>query len=151
MVRNVQSEFGFGEKVEQRPKTDFTELSVPFTITNGLFNTPGSSMQSPLLRLLAAGKAHLVKETLDFRIEPKLIASIKGQGDAEQRKGLLVPVLVTGTFSSPKFSPDLRAIAEQQLKKQVLESDEAKKLMNKEEFKQVEDKAKGMLKGIFGQ
>jgi len=151
MVRNVQSAFGYGEKVEQRPKTDFTELSVPFTITNGLFNTPGSSMQSPLLRLLAAGKAHLVKETLDFRIEPKLIASIKGQGDAEQRKGLLVPVLVTGTFSSPKFSPDLRAIAEQQLKKQVLESDEAKKVMNKEEFKQVEDKAKGMLKGLLGQ
>jgi len=151
MARNVQSAFGYGEKVEQRPKTDFTELSVPFTITNGLFNTSGSSMQSPLLRLLAAGKADLVKETLDFRIEPKLIASIKGQGDAEQRKGLLVPVLVTGTFSSPKFSPDLRAIAEQQLKKQVLESDEAKKLMNKEEFKQVEDKAKGMLKGIFGQ
>lgn len=151
MVRNVQSAFGFGGKVEQRPKTDFTELSVPFTITNGLFNTPGSSMQSPLLRLLAAGKAHLVKETLDFRIEPKLVATIKGQGDAEQRKGLLVPVLVTGTFSSPKFRPDLRAIAEQQLKKQVLESDEVKKLMNKEEFKQVEDKAKGMLKGIFGQ
>ena len=33
-------------------KTDFTELTVPFTITNGLFNTSGSSMQSPLLRLL---------------------------------------------------------------------------------------------------
>ena len=151
MVRNVQSAFGYGEKVEQRPKTDFSELKVPFTIKNGLFNTPGSSMQSPLLRLLAAGKAHLVKETLDFRIEPKLVATIKGQGDADQHKGVLVPVLVTGTFSSPKFRPDLKAIAEEQLKKQVLESDEVKKLVNKEEVKQVEDKAKGLLKGILGQ
>jgi len=151
MVRNVESAFGYAKKVEQRPKTDFTELNVPFTITNGMFDTSDSRMESPLLRLLAAGKADLVKETLDFRIEPKLVATIKGQGDTEQRKGILVPVLVSGTFSSPAFRPDLTAIAEEQLKKQVLGSEEAKKLMNQEELKQAQEKAKGMLKGIFGQ
>ncbi len=151
MVRNVQSAFGYSEKLEQKPKTDFTELDVPFTIKNGLVNTPGSRMQSPLLRLIAAGNADLVKETLDFRIEPKLVATIKGQGDTAQRRGLLVPVLVSGTFSSPKFRPDLKAIAQEQLKKQVLESEEAKKLMEKKELKQAKEKARGMLKGILGQ
>ena len=151
MVRNVQSAFGYSEKPEQKPKTDFTELDVPFTIKNGLVNTPGSRMQSPLLRLIAAGNADLIKETLDFRIDPKLVATIKGQGDTAQRSGLLVPVLVSGTFSSPKFRPDLKAIAQEQLKKQVLESEQAKKLMEKEELKQAGEKAKGMLKGILGQ
>ena len=57
-----------------------------------------------------AGDAHLVKEKLDFRVEPKFVATIKGQRDTKQRSGIMVPVLVTGTFSEPKFRPDLERI-----------------------------------------
>jgi len=151
MARNVQSAFGMGKQQGgQRPRTDFTELSIPFTIKKGATNTPKSSLNSPFIRINAAGTADLVKETLDFRVEPKAVASIKGQGDASQRSGLMVPVLVTGTFASPEFRPDLSAAAKQNIEKQIFESKEAKKLLEKEEIKPYEKDAKKVLKGILG-
>ena len=150
MARNVQSAFGMGSQDGPRPRTDFTELAIPFTIKNGVANTPGSSIKSPFIRIIATGTADLVQEILDFRVEPKAIASIKGQGDASQRSGLMVPVLVSGTFASPKFRPDLSAAAKQNIEKQILESKEAQNLLQKEELKPFEKSVKGKLKGLLG-
>lgn len=151
MARNIKSAFGMGsQEGGKRPRTDFTELALPFTIKNGVVNTPGSSLKSPFIRIIAAGTADLVKETLDFRVEPKAVASIKGQGDASQRSGLMVPVLVSGTFASPKFRPDLSAAAKQNIEKQILESKEAQKLLEKKELKPLEKNVKGALKGLLG-
>ena len=113
-----------------------------------MLNTPATSLKSPLLRVIAAGSANLVAETLDFRVEPKVVGTIKGQGDTEQRSGIMVPVLVSGTFSKPKFAPDLASIAKQQLEKQILGTEPGEKLPDK---KQLEESAKGVLKGILGQ
>ena len=141
MVRNVGSAFGLAEKGSERPKTDFTELDIPYTIKNGAVNTPQSNLKSPFIRIIAAGTADLVKETLDFRVEPKAVASIKGQGAADQGGGIMVPVVVSGTFSSPKFRPDVSAAAKQEIQKQILQS---------EEGQSIEKKAGGVLKGILG-
>jgi AsmA protein len=159
MVRNAKSAFGLGKKPSERPRTDFTELAAPFTIKNGLVNTPKTSLQSPLLRIIAAGDADLVKETLDFRVEPKAVATIKGQGDDKKRSGITVPVVVSGTFSAPKFRPDLKSAAAQELKQKALESEEVKKVMEsedvkkvleKEELKPIQKEAGGLLKGVLG-
>jgi len=150
MARNVQSAFGMGKPDGERPRTDFTELSIPFTIANGVTQTPGSSLKSPFIRIIATGTADLVKETLDLRVEPKAVASIKGQGDESQRSGLMVPVLVTGSFASPKFRPDLSSAAKQNIEKQIFESKEAQKLLEKKELKPLEKSAKGALKGLLG-
>jgi AsmA protein len=88
-----------------------------------VFHTPDAAMKSPLVRLLAAGKADLVKETLDFRIDPKLVGTIKGQGDEKDRSGLGVPIVVTGSFDQPIFLPDVEAMAKDQLKKALGPSD----------------------------
>ena len=151
MVRNIKAAFGLAEKVDQKPQTDFTELKAPFTITKGVVNTSQTSLKSPLLRIIANGDADLVKETLDFRVEPKVVGTIKGQGDEKQRSGIMVPVLVTGNFSSPKFRPDLESIAKQQLQEKVLESKEVKKILEKKELKPIQETTKGLLKGILGQ
>ena len=150
MVRNVGSAFGLAKKGNERPKTDFTELDIPYSIKNGAVNTPQSNLKSPFIRIIAAGTADLVKETLDFRVEPKAIASIKGQGAETQQGGIMVPVVVSGTFSSPKFRPDLSAAAKQKIEKQIFESKETKKLLEKEEIKPYEKTAKDALKGILG-
>jgi len=148
MVRNVKAAFGLEQKSTQRPRTDFSELNAPFTIVNGVVNTPATSLKSPLFRVIAAGSANLVNETLDFRVEPKVVGTIKGQGDTEQRSGLMVPVLVSGTFSKPKFAPDLAGVAKQQLEKKILGSEPGEKPLDK---KGIEESAKGILKGILGQ
>ncbi len=110
MVRNIQASFVGGGTTAEKPRTDFAELSIPFTLTNGLFNTPDSNLSSPLLRLKMKGNAHLVKETLDFRVKPKVVGTLKGQGDTEKRSGLMVPVIVEGTFQKPEFRPDMEGV-----------------------------------------
>jgi AsmA protein len=150
MARNVKSAFGLGQPGGERPRTDFTELAIPFTITKGVANTPESILKSPFIRIVVAGTADLVQEILDFRVVPKAVATIKGQGDETQRSGIMVPVLISGTFSSPKFRPDLSAATKQKIEKQIFESKEAKKLLEKEELKPFEKSAKDALKGILG-
>ena len=141
MVRNVGSAFGLAKKGGERPKTDFTELDIPYSIKNGAVNTPQSNLKSPFIRVIAAGTADLVKETLDFRVEPKAVASIKGQGAEAQQGGIMVPVVVSGTFSSPKFRPDVSAAAKQEIQKQIFKSKEGQS---------AEKSAKDALKGILG-
>ena len=149
MVRNVKAALK-GQPVDnQRPRTDFTELQSPFTLKNGVYQTADTSLVSPFLRVKATGQADLVKETLNFRVEPKVVGTLKGQGDTKKRSGVLVPVDITGSFAEPKYEPDLRAVAAQELEKQIFESDKAKEIFEKEEFKPYEDTAKGLLKGLL--
>lgn len=158
MVRNVQSAFGMAEKSAEsgtRPRTDFTELRAPFTIRNGVVDTPGTEVKSPLLRVVASGTANLVDEILDMRVEPKVVATIKGQGDTEQRRGIRVPILVTGPFSSPKFRPDLEGMFKEGMKEGIPDASDLKKMIDPGEEKSGEspedaakDKVKGLLKGF---
>jgi AsmA protein len=123
MVRNVKAALEGQATSGPKPRTDFAELLVPFTIENGVFHTSETSLKSPLLRLLATGKADLVKETLDFRLDPKLVGTIKGQGDRKDRSGLEVPIIVSGSFAHPEFRPDVEAMAKDQLRKALVPSE----------------------------
>ena len=150
MVRNLQAAFGAGKQPAEKPKTDFTELDIPFDLKNGVFRTATSNMKSPLLRLLAKGQADLVKESLDFRINPKFVATLTGQGDTQDRRGLMVPVLVSGSFDQPTFQPDLKSIARQQVEVKIIESDKFKKIFKEnEELKPYEEQTKDLIKGFF--
>ena len=116
MVRNVKATLGGEARTGPKPRTDFAELTVPFTIENGVFHTAEAVLKSPLVRLQASGKADLVRETLDFRVDPRVVGTIKGQGDDKERAGLGVPVIVSGTFANPDFRPDLEGLAKDRLK-----------------------------------
>jgi len=150
MVHNAKVAFGLAEKGGKAPRTDFSELHVPFSVKNGLVSTVNTALISPLIRLTASGNADLIKELLDFKLDPKLVGTFKGQGDIKDRSGLLVPVLVTGSFSSPKFRPDLEGMLKQEIGKnlpgiqdKLLGTDAKKK-----ESGSVEEQIKGILKGF---
>ena len=154
MVRNVKATFGLAEKEAEKPKTDFAELHTPFTITNGLVNTTNTTLKSPLLRVLANGNANLVNEAIDFRVEPKFVGTLTGQGGAMAHKGVTVPVLVTGSFSSPKFRPDLKGMLTKGLEGGLPDTSDLLKGQgaSKESItKDLEEKAGGLLKSLpFG-
>jgi AsmA protein len=164
MVRNAQAAFGLAEKPTERPRTDFSEFAVPFTMTDGTFQLNNARLTSPLLRVSAGGKADLVKETLDIRVQPAFVATLKGQGDVKERTGIMVPVLVGGTFEDPKFRPDLKAMLQQELPdretlKQMIPEDLNRekveerlkeKLPGDEELKkELEKKGQDLLKGLI--
>jgi len=145
MVRNVQSAFGLAEKPTEKPRTDFSELDVPFSATDGVVKLETAKLVSPLLRITADGTADLTQEKLNIRVDPKFVATLKGQGDTEERAGVMVPVVVGGTFEKPKFKPDLKSILNQQLDKEAL-----KKALPPEEDvkKELEQTAKDLFKGL---
>ena len=156
MARNVKSAFGLEVKGGERPRTDFAELKAPFTLTKGRFETTNTTLKNPFLRLTAKGKADLVDETLDFRVKPKFVATMQGQGDEMSRSGLAVPVLVTGTFSSPQFRPDLESIVREGLKKELPGAAGLDEILpypgkKKDESNSVEKKTRDFIKGLpFG-
>ena len=156
MVQNVKRAFGDAGQ-GPKPRTDFSEFRIPFTVTKGVADTKNTALISPLIRIQAKGKADLVKEILNMRVEPKFVATLRGQGDSARRSGVMVPVLVTGPFKDPVFSPDLAGILKEQLMEDgVPDVEELKKLMKdkktqQESQKQLEDTAKDLLKGLrFG-
>ncbi|WDP83821.1 MAG: AsmA family protein [Desulfobacter sp.] len=152
-IRNAASGLGLGEKQEQKPRTDFAELKIPFTADKGLVKISDASLVSPLLRLGVKGETFLVKESLDFRVEPKVVATLKGQGDTKERSGLLIPLVVTGTYASPKVRPDLAAVVGGQIPdaqgiKGLIEG-KTEQEGKAGETASPEDKAKSLLKGFI--
>jgi len=149
MVRNTDGAYGFAGKVNNRPETGFSELYVPFTITDGILKTADTRMVSTLIRVAVSGKASLPGETLKFRIEPVVVTTSKADKKKMKRSEVRVPVLVSGTFSSPKYRPDLRAVAKDNLEKKVFESKKFKKVFKKKKYAPYEDAAKSLLKGLL--
>jgi len=154
MVRNITAKLGVGEQAKEKPRTDFAELKIPFTAKNGMVNTSGTSLLSPLLRVMAKGDIDLVKEMLDLRVEPKFVATLKGQGDTAQRSGLMVPVLITGAFTAPKIRPDLagalgRGLPDTEGLKQAVGTKEGAKEKIESVKEDVKKQTKGLLPGLI--
>ena len=150
MVRNIKAAFAGTTLSGTGPRTDFTELRVPFTITGGVLKTDGTRMQSPVLRLTAAGTADLAKEVLDVRLEPKFVATLKGQGDSEERSGFAVPVLVSGDFLRPTFRPDLKSLLRKGIAGELPRIEDLKKaLPDSESLKQQKEALKEAAKTLL--
>ncbi|MEJ2726687.1 MAG: hypothetical protein P8175_19045, partial [Deltaproteobacteria bacterium] len=76
--------------------------------------------------------------------------------DEKERSGITVPVLVSGTFTSPKFRPDMKAILEKELKEGLPGTSDLKDMLKGKESqegepKSTEDAVKGLIKRLpFG-
>jgi AsmA protein len=97
----------------------------------------------------------LTKETLDFRIVPTWVNPVNKKADGSAISGTVVPVLVAGTFSSPKFKPDLASAAKKSAGKVLTDilGGSSKKSEDgaSEKPDAVEDTVKGLLKKLpFG-
>ncbi len=108
MVRNATTAF-LDKSAGDTQKTDFAELSGTFVIRNGLLDNQDTKLLSPLLRVKGLGKVDLPKRTVNYRVEPKLVASLKGQGGESDKSGLMIPFLITGPWDEPSVKPDLTA------------------------------------------
>lgn len=103
-TRTLPSGFGEGQA------TDFTELSGSVNIRNGVVRNDDLAMLSPLLRVAGAGEFNLVEQTMDYRLSPRAVASLAGQGGDDSLTGITVPVRVRGSFAEPSFSVDFEAV-----------------------------------------
>ncbi|MDX8409028.1 MAG: AsmA family protein [Mariprofundales bacterium] len=89
-------------------QTDFSKLTASFGIVKGMVENKDLFMASPLFRLTGHGTVNLPAKTLDYHVKPKLVGTLIGQGDTMAvRKGLSVPVAITGSFNNPKIRPEI--------------------------------------------
>ncbi|CAA7620210.1 conserved hypothetical protein [Candidatus Terasakiella magnetica] len=113
MLRNVGTAFTGGPASAE--KTDFTELGGTFTIAKGIVANNDLALKSPLLRVEAKGIVDLPQRSVNYRIEPKVVPSLQGQGGASDMGGLVVPVLVSGPWDNISYRPDLEGMMKQNL------------------------------------
>ena len=115
IIRSLQKGKISGWQSEPSAKTDFSSLTATCTVTNGVVANDDLALAGPLLRLTGAGKASLPAMTLDYTAQPTIVATLEGQGAAEDASGPLtgiaIPVRITGPWAKPNVSLDLAAIA----------------------------------------
>lgn len=107
MVRNIKGAFGGGGGGAQ--KTDFSEISGTFDIRKGLLTNADFKFLGPLIRIFGQGDVNLGAQTMSFRLTPKAVSTLEGQGGAADASGLSFPLLVSGPWSNLSIRPDLEA------------------------------------------
>ena len=73
-------------------------------------------MLSPLLRVEGTGWVNLAEQTLDYRLRPRAVASIQGQGGSNDLQGITVPIRFRGGFNGISFGVDTEAVAQAMLR-----------------------------------
>lgn len=109
MVRNAASAF-LDASARQAQKTDFAELSGTFKIVNGIMLNDDLKLLSPLLRVGGKGTVDMPNRSVNYRIEPKVVASTTGQGGSTDTSGIKVPVIVSGPWDNLSYKPDLAGV-----------------------------------------
>lgn len=138
LTRTVLSAATTGWQSGGTQDTDFSEMGGNFTIANGVLKNDDLKLLSPLIRVTGAGTVNMPPKTLNYRVQPKLVASLEGQGATGAAQGLEVPILITGSWSNPRFAPDLASM-----------------IQNRENIESTiksikEDKGKGLIDSLMG-
>lgn len=131
MLRNLDISYrGAGQK------TIFDGISATYTIADGILRNRDLNFSAPLAQASGAGQVGLGTQTLNYRVVPTALQNNDGTG------GIRVPVLITGTWASPKFRPDLEGLIDENFEeeKRKLEA-EAKARVEAEKAK-LEEKAR---------
>ncbi|MBL4863400.1 MAG: AsmA-like C-terminal region-containing protein, partial [Rhodobiaceae bacterium] len=138
LMRNVLSAATSGWESGGTESTDFSELSGTFTIARGILSNTDLKLLSPLVRVTGKGTVDLPAQTLIYRVEPKLAATLEGQGSTQEATGLEVPIVISGPWADPRFTPDFAAI--------IANPDGIKDVIDAVK----EDGGKGLLEGLLG-
>ncbi|QFT29664.1 putative assembly protein [Labrenzia sp. THAF82] len=119
MVRGLSIETLLGWQDNESEKTDFSSLGATFQINNGVAKTEDLAMVGPLLRMTGKGTTDMPKQSLAWRVEPKIVPTLEGQAPQPRRKGedkkmagLGVPIVIEGSWNDPRIYPDIKGILE---------------------------------------
>lgn len=110
LVRNVRSLIGSGYSQDANAKTEFSELSVAVNTANGVAKAETIRVLGPFVRMSGAGSVDLAAQTIDMRLDPRVVGSLDGQGGDFDVSGLGMPIIINGPLSGPSIYPDLSAI-----------------------------------------
>jgi AsmA protein len=110
MIRTLTAQTLTGWQENRTASTDLSDFSARFQIQGGRATTANLRLLGPLVRVTGAGTVDLAAQTLQFKLDPKLVASLEGQGGAVDPLGFGVPVNVEGSWTDPRIYPDVAGI-----------------------------------------
>lgn len=92
-------------------QTDFTALTGTLRIENGVARNPDLAMLSPLLRVAGSGQVDLGAQQIEYRLTPRAVQALTGQGGDLNLAGLEVPIRIRGGFNDVSVGIDFEAVA----------------------------------------
>lgn len=110
MVRGLSIDTLLGWQQSENEKTDFSQLSANYTIERGILTNNDLIVVGPLLRMTGAGTVDIPNRSLSYRVDPKIVASLEGQGASEDLEGFAVPIRIEGPWSQPRIYPEIEGI-----------------------------------------
>ncbi len=110
MVRGLSTDILNGWQQSAAEKTDFSSLGASFTITDGVAVNNDLSMVGPLVKVAGAGTTSIPPRTLAWRVEPEVVGTLLGQGRSGDFAGFGVPIVIEGSWDSPRIYPDIAGI-----------------------------------------
>ncbi len=141
-------------------KTDFSELSASWRITDGVARNDDLNGKSPLLRLGGSGTIYLPEDRLDYTLKATVVPTLQGQGgpELEQLRGLSIPVRISGPYQQLGWQLDLGATAlgrarEQLDERKVQLQQETQRRLDEEKAKaqqRLQQQAEDRLKQLLG-
>ena len=110
MIRSLTSNTLSGWQDSREQTTDLTQLSASFRIEQGQATSSDLNLVGPLVKMTGTGTVDLGKQSLAFRVEPKLVMTTEGQGRTADPVGFGIPVVIDGPWAQPRIYPDMAGI-----------------------------------------
>lgn len=126
-LANIGKFLTTGKAISQKNFTSLVKLTGDFDVKSGVAQTNNLQAVTDAGTLAAQGIVNLVDQTLNMKVTavlPKaLSAQVGGSGVggfmntalANKNGELVMPVIITGSFQSPRIAPDLETIARMKL------------------------------------
>ncbi len=109
IARTIQSVLT-GAATGAAAKTDFAELSGSLIVQNGVGRNEDLKLLNPFVRLSGAGVVDVGNQALNYRVEPRAVRSLEGQGGKSDLRGVGIPFKIKGPWSKLSYSPDLTGV-----------------------------------------
>jgi AsmA protein len=96
------------QAADQTKKTDFSELTATFKVAKGVARNNDLSLKSPLLRVGGEGEVNIGEDRLNYLVKASIVGTSQGQGgrEAEELRGVTVPVRIAGPLEKPSYKLD---------------------------------------------
>ena len=85
---------------------EYSEISSVFTVKDGVFTLQDTKLLAPPGKILVSGSGDLVTDEINLKMMPSNVNVGRGLDISRDDFRSLMPVVVTGTFSSPVFVVD---------------------------------------------
>ena len=99
-----------GNAVSPQAETDFTAFEASLAINNGIGRIQSLKLVNSVLNVDGTGQINLGGRTLDVKLTPSVDKTGQGQASTVQLNGVPVPLRISGSWLSPKFTPDFASV-----------------------------------------